>query len=89
MRLCFGVLQLSLGLRHFRSRLGHLLFRPRGRRMGCFDRRGPGPFQAGSIGEVPCVPTAAAIANAVVDAIIMETAEGVVDSREPASSLQR
>ncbi len=30
---------------------------------------GPGPFQAGSIGEMPCVPTAAAITNAVADAI--------------------
>src|SRR5581483_10335443 len=30
---------------------------------------GPGPFHAGSIGEMPCVPTAGAIANAVADAI--------------------
>ena len=30
---------------------------------------GPGPFQAKSIGEMPCVPIAGAIANAVADAI--------------------
>lgn len=30
---------------------------------------GPGPFHAKGIGEMPCVPSAAAIANAVADAI--------------------
>ena len=33
------------------------------------DRRGPGPFQAKQIGEHGAIPTAAAIANAVYDAI--------------------
>lgn len=59
---------------------------------------GPGPFSAGSIGEMPCVPTAGAIANAVADAIgapIFElpiTAERVLaalDARRGGASTQR
>jgi nicotinate dehydrogenase medium molybdopterin subunit len=53
---------------------------------------GPGPFQAKAIGEVACVPTAGAIANAVADAIgapvlsLPITSERVLTARaEPAS----
>ncbi|MPZ15941.1 MAG: molybdopterin-dependent oxidoreductase [Chloroflexi bacterium] len=48
---------------------------------------GPGPFEAGAIGETPCVPTGGAIANAVADAIggpvlsLPITAEKVLGAR--------
>jgi CO/xanthine dehydrogenase Mo-binding subunit len=52
---------------------------------------GPGPFQAKSIGEMPCVPIAGAIANAVADAIgapILQlpiTAERVLEAIAPSN----
>lgn len=56
---------------------------------------GPGPFNAKGIGETPVVPGAAAIANAVADAIgapifqLPVTAERVLDALDPTRAVRR
>ena len=37
--------------------------------VACFSERGAGPYAVKAIGELPTVPVAAAIANAIADAI--------------------
>jgi CO/xanthine dehydrogenase Mo-binding subunit len=59
------------------------------------DAEGVGPYQAKAIAELPCVPTAPAIANAVADALgvtvtpLPVTAERVLEALDAVSRAER
>jgi putative selenate reductase molybdopterin-binding subunit len=53
------------------------------------DRTGPGPFQAKQIGEHGAIPTAAAIANAVYDAIGVQITDLPITAEKVFAALRR
>jgi putative selenate reductase molybdopterin-binding subunit len=53
------------------------------------DRGGPGPFQAKQIGEHGAIPTAAAIANAVYDAVGAQITELPITAEKVMAALRR
>lgn len=53
------------------------------------DRSGPGPFQAKQIGEHGAIPTAAAIANAVYDAIGVQITDLPISAEKVFAALRR